>query len=106
MQQRESERRPAPLDAVQIDSPAVCLYRPPSDGQPEARPTEITRSGLVDSVEPIEHAVAMLRRYARPGVRDLDGWPRRSVPYDDPDASAGRRVLDGVVHQVDQRLPD
>src|SRR6266516_978704 len=106
MQQRDPERRSAPLDALQIDSPAVCLDRPTSDGQPEARPTEITRSRLVDPVETIEHAVAMLRWYARPGVGDLDGGPGRSVPYDDPDAAAGRRVLDGVVHQIDQRLPD
>src|SRR3989449_8744795 len=106
MQQRDPERRSAPLDAFQIDSPAVCLDRPTSDGQPEARPTEITRSRLVDSVEAIEYAVAMLRRYARPGVGDLDGRPGPSVSYGYPDAAAGRRVLHGVVHQVDQCLPD
>src|SRR5438477_11942923 len=106
MQQRDPERRSAPLDGFQIDSPAVCPDRPTSDGQPEARPAEITRSRLVDSVEAIEHAVAMLRRDARPGVGDFDSRPGSSVPYDDPDAATGRRVLDGVVHQVDQSLPD
>src|SRR5438445_12010385 len=93
MQQRDPERRSAPLDAFQIDSPAVCLDRPTSDRQPEARPTEITRSRLVDSVEAIEHVVAMLRWYARPGVGDFDGRPGPSVPYGHPDAATGRRVL-------------
>src|SRR5262245_30119442 len=80
--------------------------RPASDGQPEACPAEITRSGLVDSVEAIEDTVAMVWRYAGPGVDNLDGWPGSSVAHDDPNASARRRILDGVVHQVDQRLPD
>src|SRR5438094_10197331 len=106
MQQRDPERRSAPLDGFQIDSPAVCLDRPTSDGQPEARPAEVTRSRLVDSVEAIEHAVAMLRWYARPAVGDLDAGPEPSVPHGYPDAAAGRRVLDSVVHQADQRLPD
>src|SRR5438046_2105526 len=44
--------------------------------------------------------------HASPGAGALDGGPGRPGPYDDPDAAAGRRVLDGVVHQIDQRLPD
>src|SRR5438034_11838559 len=100
MQQRDPERRSAALDGFQIDSPAVCLARPTSDGQPEARPAEVTRSRLVDPVEAIEHAVAMLRWYARPGVGHLDGGSGPSVPYDDPDAAAGRRVLDGSVRII------
>src|SRR5262245_41275118 len=104
--QGDPERRSASLCAVQIDPPAVRFDRPASDGQPETCPAEITRSGLVDSVEAIEDTVAMVWWYAGPGVDDLDGWPGSSVSHDDPDASAGRRVLDGVVHQVDQRLPD
>src|SRR2546426_11179846 len=105
MKHRDPKRRSAPPHAPQMDSPAVCIARPTNDGQPEARPTEVTRSRLVDPVEAIEHAVAVLRWYARPGVGDFDRRPGPSVPYDDPDAAAGRRVLDGVVHQVDQRLP-
>jgi len=40
--------------------------RPPSDGQPEPRPTEIPRSGSVDSIEAIEDVVTMLGWNARP----------------------------------------
>src|SRR5262249_12717676 len=67
---------------------------------------EITRSGPIDSVEAIEDTVAMTWRYAGSGVDDFDGRPASSVSHDDSDAAARRRVLDGVVHQVDQRLPD
>src|SRR5262249_55937034 len=102
----DPERRSASLCAVQLEPPAVRFDRPASDGQPEPRPAEITRSSLVDSVEAIEDTVPMVWRYAGPGVDDLDGRPSSSVSHEDPDASARRRILDGVVHQVEQRLPD
>src|SRR5262249_34934688 len=73
---------------------------------PKPGPTAATRSGLVDSVEAIEPAVAMLQRYAGPGVDALDGRPGPPVPHDDADASAAWRILDGVVHQIHERLPD
>jgi len=82
------------------------LDRPPSDGQPEAHPTEITRSGLVDSIEAIEDALTMLGPYARPRVDDVDGRRWSSVPHDDPDLATWRGILDGIVHQVDERLSD
>src|SRR5262249_22822253 len=67
------------LDTVDIDSPAMGFDRPPRDGQPEAGSTEVTRSGLVDSVEPIEDPITLVWRYARAVVDDPDG--RAGPPF-------------------------
>jgi hypothetical protein len=57
-----------PRGAIQFNTPALTLDGPASDGQAQARAAALlARTGLVDTVEPLEHFVSVLR--AMPGPR-------------------------------------
>src|SRR5690606_14078715 len=63
-------------------------------------------AGLVDLVEPIEHARQLIFGDARAGVFDGDHDPGAVAIDRDVDAAAGRRVADGVGDEILQRLLD
>src|SRR2546428_6089558 len=89
-----------PIRALHVDLPAIRLDRPTRDGKAEANP--IPRARLVDSIEAIEDALAVLGADARAGVDHLDGGPARLPSDVDAHASPLRGVLDRVVDEVDE----
>src|SRR5437667_7134811 len=89
-----------PMRALHVDLPAIRLDRPTRDGKAEANP--IPRARLVDSIEAIEDALAVLGADARAGVDHLDGGPARLPSDEDAHASPLRGVLDRVVDEVDE----
>src|SRR5216683_707067 len=89
-----------PVRALHVDLPAIRLHRPTRDGKAEANP--IPRARLVDSIEAIEDARAVLGADARAGVDHLDGGPARLPSDVDAHAAPLRGVLDRVVDEVDQ----
>src|SRR5207244_13236544 len=72
---RSSDLGSPPIRAVHVDLPAIRLDRPTRDGKAEANP--IPRARLIDSIEAIEDALAVLGADARAGVDHLDGGPAR-----------------------------
>ena len=73
--------------------------------RPRPDPPMSSDRRLAAAIVAIENPRAHFRRDPGTAVADRERRPRRRVGDVNPDAPAGRRVLDGVVHQVDQRLP-
>src|SRR5262249_62227352 len=71
---------------------------------------ELARPRFVDAEEALREAGDVARRDSDPGVLDGDldhpGMSTVGGPRTDHHATTGRRVLEGVVDQVDEHLPE
>ena len=80
------------------------------DREPEARAAELPGPRLVDAEEALRQPRDIARRDADPGVLDGDldhaGVSAARRPRPDHHPTAGRRVLDRVVDEVDEHLPE
>src|SRR5438105_11593812 len=94
------------------------LYDFAGDGEAKTA-AAVARAGFVDLIEALEHALRLLRRNVRAGVVDskqgrpwqtrLTGATRRAARLaadGDSDLAGRRRVLEGVLDQVVEHLPD
>ena len=59
---------------------------------------------LIESGEALRDTLMLMRGYARPGIAHIDHHRRRCAAHLDFHGAAGRRMLDGVVEQIGQRL--
>ncbi len=74
------------------------------DSKPQAAATNASRAILVDTVEPLEDAVEILRWNADAGIPYPDLRERGAGLHLDSDASVGTIVLDGVLDQIGHHL--
>ena len=72
------------------------------DGEAQAQTARFTRPRGIDPVEPVEQMRQMFGVYARPTICDLGLPARRRALYTRADVSAGGRVLQGIVQQVQE----
>src|SRR5687767_7199506 len=100
---RESEREGAAgAVALEGERGAVRFGDPAADREAEAGAGAI--AGGVRAVETVEDAGAMLVADAGAGVAHEDGRPAAAVPAHGD--TSRRRVLDGVVGEVEQELQE
>src|SRR5215831_9370459 len=102
----EGEDGAAVIFALDRDLAAVGLDDMLDDGEAQARAAGLARAGLVHAVETFEDARQVLGHDADAGVGRVDGYAVLPALRRDVDAPAARRVLDGVVYQVDEDLLD
>src|SRR5262245_57927173 len=96
--QREEEGDAAARKVLGPDASAVRADDALADRQAQTRAAPLARIGLV---ELLEHLVLAAGRQARAAVGDLDREVLVGGRGDDVQRAACRRVLDGVVEQVD-----
>src|SRR5690349_871769 len=87
----------------QADRAVVATHELAHDGQAQPGAPGVPRGGLVGAGEPVEHPPAIDGRDTAPVVGDRDQGVRALASQ--PEAYAGPRVPDRVVHEVDQH-PD
>jgi len=102
--QHEGEHAALAHGALHGDVAAVRLGDPARDSQPQPRAATPSCARLVQAVEPLEDALQILGRNARPRI--AHGQPRPCAVHVERElnAPARRRVGDGVVNKVQQQL--
>src|SRR5207302_2481882 len=98
--QVEREAAPATHFALEVHPAAVCLDDVADDGEAEPRGADRPRLALH---EPLEDALALVRRDARAAVGDDDPYLAAVRGRLDGHPSAARRVAERVRHQVRER---
>src|SRR5713226_2669618 len=86
----------AELTSVDLDGPL-------RDGQPESTAADVRRR-LVAAIVAVENPAAKLLRDARPGVDHIDLRRGRRLRHADANRPTWRRVFDGIVDEVNERL--
>ena len=105
LRQRDTECAAAPMLRFQRDVAAIGLNRPFRNGQAQASSAVIAGSRLIDPVEAIKYARLKLFRNSGAVVADLQDGVVNLLVYADRDSCTFRTVLDGVVHEVKNSLP-
>src|SRR4029077_5318535 len=86
------------------DAAVHLLHELSADVQPEPRPADAAREVRVDPVELLEDPLELAGRDAEALVLHLEADPRPRALAPDLDPAAVRRVLDGVLDEVEQPL--
>src|SRR5260370_23326181 len=98
------ELRTASVTAIgRLDAAAQGLDKALGDGEAEPG-AGAAAIAIVGPVELLEQLVKRLRRDARPFIPHDDLDAITGGPHLDLDAAAGRRILGGIVQEVEQRL--
>ena len=82
----------------------MSLYQLAGDGQAQPGAAGSPVPGRVNPVETVKHIGQRFRRNARPGVRHRNSHPLAVPDGGNGHRSAGRRMSQGVVRQIAQRL--
>src|SRR5262245_42349664 len=104
--QHDPEQAALAFLALQLDVASVGLNRPARGRETKPRSPRTSRPPLIHAIEAFEDPLSMHGGNAWPGVSDLDhavGRPRPS--HQDVNRALLRGVLDGVVEDIDQGLP-
>ena len=97
-------RAPAAAEAGGVDAAAVALDDALGDGQAEAEAAVAAGDGVLDLLEGQEHLAQGRGVDADAGVDHLDDHPGALVAGPQGDAAPLAGELDGVLHQVPERL--
>src|SRR5262249_15408328 len=100
--QRYGERAPPALGRVDLDRPAVRLGDVLDQREPDPRAADRPAAHAARPIEPLEDAVALVRRDAGSGVRDPEQHVVPASRQGHVEALAIGRVLYRVVHQVEE----
>src|SRR5712691_2224823 len=105
---RHVQREAAALarTALDLHAPAVRLRDVLDERQAHPAAPAALRLTPSDAIELLEDSLGLARRNADALVGDLDGHPVALDPDRDRNMSALARVLDGIVHEIGDRLLD
>src|SRR2546425_2418498 len=105
--QDDPEEAALPLLTFELDAPPVRFDRPARDGEAQPESARVSRAAGVHAVEAVEDPLAVYRGDPRPGVLHLDRrLPQRRLRDPHADRALIRSVLDCVVEEIDQTLPE
>src|SRR6266545_3437679 len=103
--QDEPEGAAPPFLGLQLDASGVRLGRPLYQRESQSAPAHLARTAAPDTVEALENALSMLGSDAGAFVSHFDESAVPELARRDTDARSLRRILDRVVHEVQEGLP-
>lgn len=104
--QADGEGSAMPRIALDFDVPAMGLHDPPRGGEAQADAGNVAVASILQTMEGLEETRELLPVDADPFVGDRDPCLVAVLGQHDADAAALGRVLDGVVEEVRQHLPE